>query len=171
MKQGPSDLRSRVAARWCTGAALWIFLCGHAAVAQGLRDPTQSPVPPLQPASGTQRKASAPSARVLKTLALVNAPLALVERQGHLYVVLDGRLYAQGQRFGTVRIERVRETEVWFRDGVALYKMSRFPKVQRRPAVPVVPVVSVVSELSTPACAPRTPVPAVAGPPSPLPSR
>jgi hypothetical protein len=171
MKQGPSDLRSGVAARWCTGAALWIFLCAQAAVAQGLRDPTQPPVSPLQPASGTQRNVSAPSARVLKTLALVNAPLALVERQGHLYVVLDGRLYAQGQRFGTVRIERVRETEVWFRDGVALYKMSRFPNVQRRPVVPVVPVVSVVSELSTPACAPCSPVPAVAGPPSPLPSR
>ncbi len=165
MKQMPSDSRRGAGGRWCIGAALWIFLCGHVATAQGLRDPTQPPTPTLQPSSATPRNASTPSARVLKTLALVNGPLALVERQGRLHVMLDGHLYAQGQRFGAIRIERISETEVWFRDGAALYKMSRFPNVQRRFAVPP------VTELSPPACVACVPVPAEAGLPSPLLSR
>jgi len=51
-------------------------------------------------------------------------------------VVLEGHLYAEGQSFGRIRIERIRETEVWFRDGLAIYKMSRFPGIERRVAMP-----------------------------------
>ena len=131
------------------GVALCFFLWSHVAVAQGLRDPTRPPA--LPSASFATGGPSTPNARVLKTLALVNGPLALVERQGRLYVVLDAHLYAEGQSFGAIRIERIRETEVWFRDGVALYKMSRFPNVQRRLAVPV------ATEFSTPTCTASAP--------------
>ena len=155
MKRDPSAMNASGVRRWSLGAALCFFLWSPVAVAQGLRDPTRPPVPtlPTLPSAGvaTNGGVSAPNARVLKTLALVNGPLALVERQGRLYVVLDAHLYAEGQSFGAIRIERIRETEVWFRDGVALYKMSRFPNVQRRLAVPV------ATEFSTPACTASAP--------------
>ena len=159
------------------GVALCFFLWSHVAVAQGLRDPTRPPVPTLPSASFATGGPSTPNARVLKTLALVNGPLALVERQGRLYVVLDAHLYAEGQSFGAIRIERIRETEVWFRDGVALYKMSRFPNVQRRLAMPV------ATEFLPPACTasassakglpgvPCAPVPAEVGPKTSHPTR
>lgn len=178
MKRDPSAMHAGVVRRWSLGAALCFFLWSHVAVAQGLRDPTRPPVPTLPPAGfATDGGASAPNARVLKTLALVNGPLALVERQGRLYVVLDAHLYAEGQSFGAIRIERIRETEVWFRDGVALYKMSRFPNVQRRLAMPV------ATEFSAPACTasapsakglpgvPCAPVPAEVGPKTSHPTR
>ena len=178
MKRDPSAMHASGVRRWSLGAALCFFLWSPVAVAQGLRDPTRPPLLTL-PSAGvaTNGGASAPSARVLKTLALVNGPLALVERQGRLYVVLDAHLYAEGQSFGAIRIERIRETEVWFRDGVALYKMSRFPNVQRRLAMPV------ATEFSAPACTasapsakglpgvPCAPVPAEVGPKTSHPTR
>ena len=112
------------------GAAVGVFLCcAQMAAAQGLRDPTLSPLLLLPPAPAAP--VSAPKAHELKTLALVSGPLTLIERDGQLHVLLDARLYAEGQRFGEIRIERIRESEVWFRDGAVLYKMSRFPGIRR----------------------------------------
>ena len=117
----------------CAGAALFASLCCvQMAAAQGLRDPTLSPL--LSFPSAPAAPVSAPKARELKTLALVSGPLTLIERDGQLHVLLDARLYAEGQRFGQIRIERIRESEVWFRDGAVLYKMSRFPGIQRSSA-------------------------------------
>ena len=119
----------------CAGAVLFASLCCvQLAAAQGLRDPTLSPS--LSLPSAPAAPVSAPKARELKTLALVSGPLTLIERDGQLHVLLDARLYAEGQRFGEVRIERIRESEVWFRDGAVLYKMSRFPGIQRSSAAP-----------------------------------
>ena len=113
-------------------AMLSFLLCSSAANAQQARDPTQPPIAPLR----SSVPSSAPAdARVLKTLSVVNGPLVLIERHGRLHVVFDGRLYAEGQRFGSIEIVRVRESEAWFRDNGALYKMSRFPNVRRQPAV------------------------------------
>ena len=139
MRPATRKLTLSHAMRWSTGAALFASLCCvQLAAAQGMRDPTRSPLLslslslslPLAPAAPV----SAPKARELKTLALVSGPLTLIERDGQLHVLLDARLYAEGQRFGEVRIERIRESEVWFRDGAVLYKMSRFPGVQRSSA-------------------------------------
>ena len=117
----------------CTGAALLASLCCvQMAAAQSLRDPTLSPL--LSLPSAPAAPVSAPKARELKTLALVSGPLTLIERDGQLHVLLDARLYAEGQRFGEIRIERIRESEIWFRDGAVLYKMSRFPGIRRTSA-------------------------------------
>lgn len=108
-----------------------LLLAGmQVAAAQGLRDPTLAPSPSFPGA------VSASDARAAKTLALVSGPLTLVQRNGQRYVVLEAHLYAEGQNFGRIRIERIRETEVWFRDGAALYKMSRFPGIERHAATP-----------------------------------
>ena len=121
--------------RWSTGAALFASLCCvQSTAAQGLRDPTLSPL--LSLPSAPAAPVSAPKARELKTLALVSGPLTLIERNGQLHVLLDAHLYAEGQRFGQIRIERIRESEVWFRDGAALYHMSRFPGIRRSSAAP-----------------------------------
>lgn len=123
--------------RWPVGGWLFVSLCCvQMATAQGLRDPTLLPSLSLSLPSTSAAPVSAPKARELKTLALVSGPLILVERNGQLNVLLDARLYAEGQRFGEIRIERIRESEVWFRDGAALYKMSRFPGIQRSSAIP-----------------------------------
>jgi len=94
------------------------------------RDPTLAPT--LTAPATESAVVSAPDVRVARTLALVSGPLTLIERDGRRYVLIEGHLYAEGEHFGAIHIERVRETEVWFRDGTATYKMSRFPGVERR---------------------------------------
>ena len=112
---------------------IWVFAIGSLLVgleplrAQGLRDPTLPPIPAglANPGSGE------------KPLASDRGPLSIVVRDGRRYVVLGTRLYAQGQRFGEARIERISETEVWFLEKGVVHKVSRFPGIQRRIAAPV----------------------------------
>lgn len=134
MKSTPASQPFHGVCPWPRIAALFLVLPHllgvQAGVEQALRDPT------LAPLSSSPAAVSAPTARAAKTLALVSRPLTLIERNGRRYVVLEGHLYAEGQNFGLIRIERVRETEVWFRDGTALYKMSIFPGIERRTDVP-----------------------------------
>lgn len=96
--------------------------------AQTLRDPTLPP--PVQPglAGSTKKGGFAASEK---------GPLTIIVRDGRRYVVLGTRLYAQGQKFGEMHIERVTETEVWFRENGVVRKFSRFPDVQRRTVAPV----------------------------------
>lgn len=113
-------------------ALLSLLFCYPDANAQEARDPTQPPGVPVRSSTPFNTPANA---RVLNTLRVVNGPLVLIERHGRLHVVFEGRLYAEGQRFGSIEIVRIRESEVRFRDSGALYTMSRFPNVQRQPAV------------------------------------
>lgn len=127
----------------CIGLYL-IFLWGPLA-AQTLRDPTLPPVQ-IEPVSPGTREKSMSSER---------GPLTIVVRDGRSYVVMGTRLYAQGQRFGEARIERISETEVWFLEKGVVQKVSRFPGIQRRSAVPVLaPSMRVASSPEFPQKAP-----------------
>ncbi|MBC7445859.1 MAG: hypothetical protein H7273_10400 [Polaromonas sp.] len=103
-----------------------LFLAAAANNAQTLRDPT---LPPLVQTTG-------PTEATLSALSIGTAPPSIIVRDGRSYVVLGSHLYAQGHRYGDVRIERISETEVWFRERNVLYKISRFPGARRSTAVP-----------------------------------
>ena len=109
-------------------ACIAVFLCNGQLGAQTMRDPTLPP--PVQ--SGLPGSAKKGSAAVFET-----GPLTIIVRDGRRYVVLGTRLYAQGQKFGEMRIERISETEVWFLENGVVRKLSRFPHVQRRTVAPV----------------------------------
>ena len=96
--------------------------------AQTLRDPT---LPPKVEGIGKP-------AQILPSLSIGMGPPSIIVREGRSYVVLESHLYAQGQRYGEVRIERIGETEVWFRERNVLYKIPRFPGSQRKVAAPSV---------------------------------
>ncbi|WP_296447333.1 hypothetical protein [Rhodoferax sp. UBA5149] len=94
--------------------------------AQGLRDPT---VPPAE--AGYAGTASGE-----KFLGIEPGAMTVIVRNGRPYLVVGTRLYAQGQKLGQARIERISETEVWLREGGVLRKVHQFPGIQRRTVAP-----------------------------------
>lgn len=95
--------------------------------AQSLRDPTTPP--PEVELAGTGSAGSG--------LGIESGALAIMVRDGRPHLVIGTRLYAQGQKIGQVRLERITETEVWLREGGVLRKVSQFPGVQRRTVSPM----------------------------------
>lgn len=87
--------------------------------AQSLRDPTLPPA-----AAGLA--ATGPGASDEQ------AAMGVIVRDGRPYLVVGTRLYAQGQKLGQARIERISETEVWLREGGVLRKVPQFAGIQRR---------------------------------------
>lgn len=85
------------------------------------RDPTMPPATALAPAASA-------AARSREAL---DAPLAVIVREGRPYVVVGTRLVAQGQMLGDARIERITETEIWLREGKQLRKVARYAGIQR----------------------------------------
>lgn len=117
--------RARAAATVCAtswAATLGVLFSVVPALAQAQRDPT---VPPLSPVA----TAASAAERGKDT---VDTPLAVIVRDGRSYVVVGGRLLAQGQMLGDARIERITETEIWLREGKLLRKVLRFPGIQRK---------------------------------------
>jgi hypothetical protein len=110
-----------------------------AAMAQSLRDPT---LPPLE--AGITTATSAGTATRLDPDAT-----SVIVREGHPYLAVGTRLYAQGDMLGQARIERISETEVWLREAGELRKVQRFKSIERR--IAQAPVVK-------PGCAPVSPV-------------
>jgi hypothetical protein len=102
------------------GASLFLWLSD--AAAQGLRDPT------LPPAEAGSASMSAEG----QLLPAAPSPMAVIVRNGQPFLVVGTRLYAQGQKLGQARIERISETEVWLREGGVLRKVSQFQGVERR---------------------------------------
>lgn len=91
--------------------------------AQSLRDPTVPPASAgLTDAAGGARRPSIEP----------RGPLSIIVVDGRPHVMLGTRLYAQGQKLGQARIERITETEVWLREGGELRKVPQFAGVQRR---------------------------------------
>jgi hypothetical protein len=86
--------------------------------AQSLRDPTLPPA-----AAGLA--ATGPGA------SNEQAAMGVIVRDGRPYLVADTRLYAQGEKLGKARIERISETEVWLREGGVLRKVPQFAGIQR----------------------------------------
>lgn len=109
------------------------FFLGFAnAQAQSQRDPTQPPISLFPSASGGSASASVRADTDRKATTLV-----VIDGQPHYSA--GGRLYAQGQKMGQSRVERITETEVWLRQGDKLIKISVFSGVQRRAIDPVAP--------------------------------
>jgi hypothetical protein len=98
-----------------------LFFLLNQAQAQGLRDPT---LPPSEAGVAS----TTPDGKVLKTEPAV---MTIIVRDGRPYLAVGTRLYAQGEKLGQARIERISETEVWLREGGMLRKVSQFQGIQR----------------------------------------
>jgi hypothetical protein len=87
------------------------------AMAQAPRDPT---VAPLQADAGGEGQAPA------------SAPTyAVIIQSGRPHLVVGTRLVPVGQKVGNARLERITETEIWFREGGQLRKEARFSGITR----------------------------------------
>lgn len=100
---------------WCAGVQ-----------AQGPRDPTVVPAEAL-PVDATSTEKSGTAGR---------PGMTVVVRQGQAFLASGNRLYARGQKMGNARIERISETEIWFREAGVLRKVPLFAGIQRRVVVP-----------------------------------
>ncbi|MDR7306962.1 hypothetical protein [Rhodoferax saidenbachensis] len=89
--------------------------------AQDVRDPT------IAPAEAGQT----PGVAAATASPLGMDGMAVIVRNGNPYLVVGTRLYAPGQTVGKARLERITETEVWFREGTGLRKIPRFAGIQR----------------------------------------
>jgi hypothetical protein len=126
--QGAGSWTSRrvILLRSSAAAALGILLAGWAGLAPaqsaGQRDPTVPPASALNaPALGTAKASTAPDL----------GPVAVIVRDGHPYLVVGTRLYAQGQSLGDSVIERITETEVWLRHGKTVHTKPIFGGIVR----------------------------------------
>lgn len=116
-------------------ALLGVVSAGPSA-AQSLRDPT---LPPAAAGLGATPDGAPPGAAGHAGPAGLGA-LTVIVREGRPYLVVDTRLYAQGERWGQVRIERITETQVWLRESRTLHKLPRFAGIERRASAPANPV-------------------------------
>jgi len=106
-------------------AELLMLLCAFGlfqAHAQQQRDPT------LPPAQATVR-ASPLSARPQD---VTPGSFNVIVRNGRRFLMHETRLYAQGQKIGEARIERITETEVWLREDGVVRKLQLFPGIEVR---------------------------------------
>lgn len=101
-----------------------VLLLASGAQAQGQRDPTVAPA-----AAGSLEPGTAAQVPLVHS-----GSMAVVVREGVRYLVLDTRLYTQGQKIGSARIERITETEVWLREDGVVQKVPIFNGIERRPA-------------------------------------
>ena len=113
-----------LALSWFIGFVLLLPLSG--ADAQSLRDPT---VPPA--AAGLAGPAQGGMLSETE-----RGPMTIIVRNGRSYLAVGTRLYAQGQKLGQARIERISETEIWLREGGVLRKVSQFSGIERRTVTP-----------------------------------
>lgn len=88
--------------------------------AQQMRDPTIAPP-----------EASTPAGAVAQSPLGLDG-MAVVVRDGKPYLVAGTRLYAPGERFGNLRVERITETEVWLHDGNGPVRVQRFAGIERK---------------------------------------
>ncbi|MBK6595225.1 MAG: hypothetical protein IPG23_22305 [Burkholderiales bacterium] len=61
--------------------------------------------------------------------------MSVVVRDGRPFLVVGTRLYAPGDRFGAMRVERISETEVVLHDGNGRVRVPRFTGTERRTVV------------------------------------
>lgn len=106
--------------------ALALLAALGSASAQRLRDPT---LPPVETgAAGTAGVGNGLHSEPIATT-------SVIVREGQPYLVVGTRLYAQGEKLGQARIERISETEVWLREAGQLRKVPRFNGIERHAAV------------------------------------
>lgn len=101
--------------------ALPLLLLAGQVVAQDLRDPT---LPPAEARLVNPTADGKPASPAL-------AAMTIIVRDGRPYLAVGTRLYAQGEKLGQARVERITETEVWLREGKVLRKVSQFSGIER----------------------------------------
>jgi hypothetical protein len=89
--------------------------------AQDLRDPTLPPAEARLASPAEDGKAGSPAL----------AAMTIIVRDGRPYLAVGTRLYAQGEKLGQARVERITETEVWLREGKVLRKVLQFQGIER----------------------------------------
>lgn len=122
------------------GAALVVLLSGLPLAAQEARDPM---VAPSETGSGTGQMPKAVEG------------MSVMVRGDQSFLVVGTRLYAPGDMVGTLRVERITETEVWLHDGSAQIKVPRFAGITRK-TIPAKPLCAAVTPADD--AMPRTPV-------------
>lgn len=139
-----SAMARTLALGWLMGISLF-FSFGRVD-AQSLRDPT---LPPAEAGLASPALSG-------QSLRIEPGAMTIIVRNGRPYLVVGTRLYAQGQKIGQARIERISETEIWLREGGVLRKISQFPGIQRRTVQPVAvrPVCAARSSKTSPSVAP-----------------
>lgn len=105
------------------------------ALAQAQRDPT---VAPTQAETGGVGQA--PEA---------TPGYAVIIQDGKPHLVVGTRLVPVGQKVGNARLERITETEIWFREGGQLRKEARFAGITRTVARPPVTCAAVRAKPKT----------------------
>lgn len=101
--------------------ALALLCFGGQVEAQELRDPTLPPAEVRLVSPTPDGKSASPAL----------AAMTIIVRDGRAYLAVGTRLYAQGEKLGQARVERITETEVWLREGGVLRKVSQFVGIER----------------------------------------
>ena len=104
-----------------------LVLCLRQVGAQSLRDPTVAPTDAGQTSNAVEGKSTTTQP----------GAMTIIVRSGRPFLVVGTRLYAQGQKIGQARIERISETGVWLREGGVLRKVPQFSGIQRSTVTPV----------------------------------
>lgn len=112
----------RPLAAWSLAVWLPAACCAHAAVAQGVGDPTRPPAAALLD-TGPAGVAAAPAGPVLQSV------LISLRDGGRRVAVISGQTVRQGERFGDAVLVRMTQTEVVLRRGRELQtlKLSAAP--------------------------------------------
>ncbi len=106
--------------RRLVGVACALWIAAWPAVAQmGGRDPTVEPPERATEGSG----------------GIGMEGMTVMARDGKLHLVVGTRWYALGDKVGSMRVDRISETEVWLHDGTKLIKIPRFAGIQRTAVV------------------------------------
>jgi hypothetical protein len=112
-------------ARWAFFA--WaICVSGSPAVAQDARDPTVAP----------PETSSAPASGSAFASPVGVEGMTVLMRDDKAYLVIGTRLYAPGDKVGAFSVDRITETQVWFRDATKLIKVPRFAGIERKSLPP-----------------------------------
>jgi hypothetical protein len=105
----------------------WVCVAGFASrdslaqtAAQGLRDPT------MPPAAFGAAQTGAPNP--------IDSfrPEHIVVVDGKRYLVSNGRRYSVGETFQGARIERISESEIWFKSGSGIRKVPLFSGIEKK---------------------------------------
>jgi hypothetical protein len=107
------------------GVAVSILWVSAPVGAQEARDPT---VEPAETTSG------GPLPKAVEGM-------SVLIRGDQSFLVVGTRLYAPGDTVGSLRVERITETEVWLHDGNTVIKVPRFAGITRK-SIPAKPLCS-----------------------------
>lgn len=112
-----------------------LFFAFSRVAAQSLRDPTLPPSETALAGSGSDGT----------SLGIEPSTMIIIVRNGHPYLVIGTRLYAQGEKIGNVYIEHISETEIWLREFGVLRKLTPFPGILRHTVNPLAEIPSCAS--------------------------